>query len=252
MAFGFFSRPARPRPAPPSERVHHVAGRELPLRVVENARAKRLTLRIDAGGQALRVTVPPGLRPSEVDRFLDRHRDWLELKLARLPDRPQVRAGVKIPLRGTPHLIVHRPGKRGTVAVACEDGAPALHVHGEEAHLPRRLADFLKREARRDIEPLVAKHTARVGRRAKAIRFKDTSSRWGSCTADGALSFSWRIMMAPPTVIDYLVAHEVAHLREMNHGPKFWALCRELCPRTDEARAWLKRNGSALQAIAFE
>lgn len=251
MAFGFFSRPARPRPAPPSERVHHVAGRELPLRVVENARAKRLTLRIDAGGQALRVTVPPGLRPSEVDRFLDRHRDWLELKLARLPDRPQVRAGVKIPLRGTPHLIVHRPGKRGTVAVACEDGAPALHVHGEEAHLPRRLADFLKREARRDIEPLVAKHTARVGRRAKAIRFKDTSSRWGSCTADGALSFSWRIMMAPPTVIDYLVAHEVAHLREMNHGPKFWALCRELCPRTDEARAWLKRNGSALQAIRF-
>jgi len=251
MAFGFFSRPARPRPAPPSERVHHVAGRELPLRVVENARAKRLTLRIDAGGQALRVTVPPGLRPSEVDRFLDRHRDWLELKLARLPDRPQVRAGVKIPLRGTPHLIVHRPGKRGTVAVACEDGAPALHIHGEEADLPRRLADFLKREARRDIEPLVAKHTASVGRRAKAIRFKDTSSRWGSCTADGALSFSWRIMMAPPTVIDYLVAHEVAHLREMNHGPKFWALCRELCPRTDEARAWLKRNGSALQAIRF-
>ena len=251
MAFGFFSRPARPRPAPPSERVHHVAGRELPLRVVENARAKRLTLRIDAGGQALRVTVPPGLRPSEVDRFLDRHRAWLELKLARLPDRPQVRAGVKIPLRGTPHLIVHRPGKRGTVAVACEDGAPALHVHGEETHLPRRLADFLKREARRDIEPLVAKHTASVGRRAKAIRFKDTSSRWGSCTADGALSFSWRIMMAPPTVIDYLVAHEVAHLREMNHGPKFWALCRELCPRTDEARAWLKRNGSALQAIRF-
>lgn len=251
MAFGFFSRPAKSRPAPSSERVHHVAGRELPLRVVENARAKRLTLRIDAGGQALRVTVPPGLRPSEVDRFLDRHRDWLELKLARLPDRPQVRAGVKIPLRGTPHLIVHRPGKRGTVAVACEDGAPALHIHGEEADLPRRLADFLKREARRDIEPLVAKHTASVGRRAKAIRFKDTSSRWGSCTADGALSFSWRIMMAPPTVIDYLVAHEVAHLREMNHGPKFWALCRELCPRTDEARAWLKRNGSALQAIRF-
>ncbi|MCO5147850.1 MAG: M48 family metallopeptidase [Aquamicrobium sp.] len=252
MAFGFFSRPAKPAPETAGERTHHVAGRELPLRVVENARARRLTLRIDAGGQGLRVTVPPGLRRGEVERFLERHRDWLELKLARLPDRPQVRAGVKIPLRGTPHLILHRPGRRGTVAVALEDGAPALHVHGEEAHLPRRLADFLKREARRDIEPLVARHAASVGRRAKAIRYKDTSSRWGSCTADGTLSFSWRIMMAPPTVIDYLVAHEVAHLREMNHGPKFWALCRELCPRTDEARAWLKRNGSALQAIRFE
>lgn len=252
MAFGFLSRLARPSPTAAGERIHRVAGRELPLRVVENVRAKRLTLRIDAGGRGLRVTVPPGLRKGEVDRFLDRHREWLELKLSRLPDRPQVRAGIRLPLRGTPHLIVHKTGRRGTVTVADEDGMPALHVHGEVAHLPRRLADFLKREAKRDIEPLVAKHAANVGRRAKAIRFKDTSSRWGSCTADGSLSFSWRIMMAPPAVIDYLVAHEVAHLVEMNHGPKFWALCRELCPRTDEARAWLKRNGSALQAIAFE
>jgi predicted metal-dependent hydrolase len=215
-------------------------------------RARRLTLRIDAGGQGLRVTVPPGLRAGEVDRFLDRHRDWLELKLAKLPDRPQVRAGVKLPLRGRPHMILHMPGKRGTVAVAQGEAGPALHVHGEEAHLPRRLADFLKREAKRDIEALVEKHTQTVGRRAKAIRYKDTSSRWGSCSADGTLSFSWRIMMAPPTVIDYLVAHEVAHLKEMNHGPDFWALCRALCPRTDEARAWLKRNGAALQAIRFE
>jgi predicted metal-dependent hydrolase len=252
MAFGFFSRTPQHQPAEPATRVHRVAGRELPLRVVENARAKRLTLRIEAGGQGLRITVPPGLRRGEVDKFLERHRDWLELKLARLPDRPQVRAGVKMPLRGTPHLIVHVPAKRGTVTAAREDGLPVLHVHGDKAHLPRRLADFLKREARSHIEPLVAKHTASVGRRAKAVRYKDTSSRWGSCTSDGTLSFSWRIMMAPPAVIDYLVAHEVAHLREMNHGPDFWALCRELCPRTDEARAWLKRNGSALQAIRFE
>ena len=252
MAFGFFRRPAPPPPAPPAQRIHHVAGRALPLRVVENVRAKRLTLRIDAGGRGLRVTVPPGLRESEVDRFLDRHRGWLELKLARLPDRPQLRAGVKLPLRGRPHLIVHRPGKRGTVSVGEEEGRPALHVHGVAQHLPRRLADFLKREAKKEIEPLVARHTAAIGKRARAIRFKDTSSRWGSCTADGTLSFSWRIMMAPPAVIDYLVAHEVAHLREMNHGPDFWALCRDLCPRTDEARAWLKRNGTALQAIAFD
>ena len=252
MAFGFLTRASAPADDETAPRTHHVAGRELPLRVVENARARRLTLRIDAGGQGLRVTVPPGLRRGEVDRFLDRHRDWLELKLSKLPDRPQVRAGVKLPLRGMPHLIVHMPGRRGTVTAAQEGGKPALHVHGEEAHLPRRLADFLKREARRDIEPLVEKHAQAVGRRAKAIRYKDTSSRWGSCTADGTLSFSWRIMMAPPAVIDYLVAHEVAHLREMNHGPDFWALCRELCPRTDEARGWLRRNGQALQAIRFE
>ncbi|MEO3387102.1 M48 family metallopeptidase [Mesorhizobium sp. CAU 1741] len=247
-------RKTRSRPAPRAaaqERIHVVANRELPLRIVENDRAKRLTLRIDAGGRGLRVTVPPGLRQGEVDLFLDRHRHWLETRLAKLPDRPQVRPGVKIPLRGQPHLIVHEPGRRGTAVPGEQEGKPALIVHGERTHLPRRVADFLKREAKREIEPLVARHAASVGRPAKAVRFKDTSSRWGSCTSDGTLSFSWRIMMAPPAVIDYLVAHEVAHLREMNHGPDFWALCKELCPRTDEARAWLKRNGSALQAIDF-
>ena len=252
MIPAFLRKPVRSAPpVAPLERTHHVAGRELPLRIVENQRARRLTLRIDAGGQGLRITVPPGLADREVDQFLRRHQGWLEARLEKLPDRPQLRPGAKVPVRGVPHLIVHEPGRRGSVAVETVHGAPALVVHGDRAHLQRRIADFLKREAKRDIEPLVVKHAAVVGRRAKAIRYKDTTSRWGSCSSDGNLSFSWRIMMAPPAVIDYLVAHEVAHLKEMNHGPKFWKLCRDLCPRTDEAKAWLKRNGSALQAIGF-
>jgi predicted metal-dependent hydrolase len=252
MSFGFFRNLQKTRPAPIQEREHAVAGRTLPLRIVENDRARRLTLRIDAGGRGLRITVPPGISAREVERFLDRHQGWLEQRLAKVPDRPQVRPGIKIPLRGVPHLIVHEPGKRGTVSVASGEDGPVLTVHGDRLHLPRRLADFLKREARREIEALVEKHCAAVGRRAKAIRFKDTTSRWGSCTSDGALSFSWRIMMAPPAVINYLVAHEVAHLKEMNHGPQFWKLCEELCPDTERCKAWLKRNGGALQAIAFE
>ncbi|EFG9153030.1 M48 family metallopeptidase, partial [Escherichia coli] len=153
--------------------------------------------------------------------------------------------------RGKPHLVVHDPERRGTVQLGEDERGPLLIVCGRSEHLARRVADFLKREAKRDIEALVTHHTGRVGRRAKSISFKDTSSRWGSCTSDGALSFSWRIMMAPPPVINYLVAHEVAHLKEMNHGPKFWKLCNELCPDTDRCKAWLKRNGGALQAIQF-
>lgn len=252
MSFGFLRALTKPRPATPVEREHIVAGRTLPLRIVENERARRLTLRIDSGGRGLRVTVPPGLAHGEVDRFLHRQRGWLEQRLAKVPDRPQVRPGIKIPLRGVPHLIVHEPATRGTVAVGHVDGALAVFVHGDRRHLPRRLADFLKREAKREISALVEKHTAAVGRKAKAVRFKDTSSRWGSCTSDGTLSFSWRIMMAPAPVINYLVAHEVAHLKEMNHGPKFWKLCKELCPDTDRCKDWLKRNGTALQAIQFE
>lgn len=238
-------------PSAPEEREHEVAGRTLPLRIVENERARRMTLRIDAGGRGLRVTIPPGLARLEVERFLKRHQGWLEQRLAKVPAHPQVRPGVKIPLRGVSHLVVHEAGARGTVTAGELEGHPALFVHGDRVHLPRRLADFLKREARRDIAALVEKHAAAVGRKVKAVRFKDTSSRWGSCTSDGTLSFSWRIMMAPPPVIDYLVAHEVAHLREMNHGPRFWTLCRQLCPATDRCKDWLKRNGNALQAIDF-
>jgi predicted metal-dependent hydrolase len=229
-----------------------IAGRTLPLRIVQNWRSTRLTLRIDIGGRGIRVTTPPGISQREVDRFIDRHIGWLESLLAKYPEKPVVRPGAKMPLRGVPHLIVHEQALRGSVQVDVAEGAPILRVQGDARHLPRRLSDFLKREAKRDIEALVAKHTATIGRKAKSIRFKDTSSRWGSCTADGSLSFSWRIMMAPPAVIDYLVAHEVAHLREMNHGPDFWALCKALCPDTERCKAWLKKNGPALQAIAFE
>jgi predicted metal-dependent hydrolase len=252
MSPGFFRTLSRPQPSPVEEREHVVAGRTLPLRIVENERARRLTLRIDAGGQGLRISVPPGLRRGEVENFLARHQGWLEQRLAKLPDRPQVRPGIRVPLRGVPHLIVHEPGRRGTVLLDEGETGPVMIVHGDRLHLPRRIADFLKREAKREIEALVLKHTLVVGRRARAIRYKDTSSRWGSCTADGNLSFSWRIMMAPAPVINYLVAHEVAHLKEMNHGPKFWKLCRELCPDTDRCKDWLKRNGGALQAISFE
>ena len=252
MSFAFFRNLTKPTPSPIEEREHHVAGRTLPLRIVENERARRLTLRIDAGGQSLRITVPPGLRRGEVEKFLDRHQGWLEQRLSKVPERPQVRPGIKIPLHGVPHLIVHEPGKRGTVVLGADEAGPTLVVHGDRLHLPRRIADFLKREAKRDIEALVIKHTGAIGRRAKNIRFKDTSSRWGSCTADGSLSFSWRIMMAPAPVINYLVAHEVAHLKEMNHGPKFWKLCEELCPDTERCKAWLKKNGAALQAIQFD
>lgn len=251
MPFAFLTRPKTRLPAAQVERRHDVAGRSLPLKVVENGRAKRLTLRIEAGGQGLRITTPLGMGRGEVDRFLTRQRGWLEERLSRLPERPQVRPGIKIPLRGVPHLIVHEPATRGTVTIEQGEDGPCLIVHGDRRHLPRRVADFLKREAKRDIEALVEKHAETVGRCAKAVRFRDTVSRWGSCTADGTLSFSWRIMMAPKPVIDYLVAHEVAHLREMNHGPKFWALCRALCPETDRCKAWLKRNGTALQAIGF-
>ncbi|MEB2845250.1 M48 family metallopeptidase [Endobacterium cereale] len=233
------------------ERCVHVGDRILPLTIRENARATRITLRIEPGGRALKLTVPMGLKRGEADAFLDRHQGWLLTKLAKFPIAGDLRPGVMISLRGIPHRIAHTGTLRGVTEALIVDGQPVLRVGGLEDHLGRRIAAFLKKEARRDLEPLVARHAAGIGKPVHSITMKDTRSRWGSCSWDGNLSFSWRIVMAPPSVIDYLAAHEVAHLREMNHGPKFWALCRELCPDTEAAQKWLKLHGSQLHAIDF-
>lgn len=239
-------------PPAPVHRVIDVAGRALPLTIRQNPRATRMTLRIEPGGRALKMTVPSGLPQREIEAFLSRHQGWLMTKMARFSGESVLEEGATILLRGVAHRI-ERTGKlRGLTEALVIDGEPVLRVSGAPEHLRRRLADFLKKEARKDIEHFVGIYARMVGRKVKSLSFKDTRSRWGSCAADGALSFSWRIVMAPPQVIDYLAAHEVAHLREMNHGPDFWALCEELCPDMEDARRWLKRNGTMLHAIDFD
>jgi predicted metal-dependent hydrolase len=197
------------------------------------------------------LTVPRGLPAAEIDTFMVRHQGWLRARLAGYPQSGGVIDGTILALRGIEHRIARSGGMRGLTRAAIIDGEPVITVAGAPQHLGRRLADFLKKEARADLDEAVARHTATIGRKVRSVKLKDTKSRWGSCSADGNLSFSWRIVMAPPHVIDYLAAHEVAHLVEMNHGPRFWALCRKLCPRTAEAKAWLKQNGNRLQAVDF-
>lgn len=239
------------RVAPPADRVLNIDGRSMPLAIRQNERATRITLRIEPGGRALKMTVPPGLGEREVSDFIERYRGWLSVRLAKLDAHGGLHHGGDLLLRGVPHRIHHTGQLRGLTEAIELDGTPTLRVGGLQEHIGRRLSTFLKKEARSDLEALVSRHAASVGRPVKALTLKDTRSRWGSCTADGSLSFSWRIVMAPPLVIDYLAAHEVAHLREMNHGPRFWALCERLCPETERAKAWLKRHGSGLHAIDF-
>lgn len=252
--FALLKKPVRSRPKVPKKpegRTIAVGNRTLPLTIRENDRASRITLRIEPGGRGLKLTIPTGLRRHEVDDFLDRHQGWLFTRLAKFTSESPLRDGGEIAFRGRMHRIEHTGSLRGVTDAFEREGEAILRVSGLPDHLPRRLSAFLKKEARSDLEKLVAKHAAAIRKPVKSITMKDTKSRWGSCSWDGNLSFSWRIVMAPPLVIDYLAAHEVAHLREMNHGPDFWALCRELCPRMDEARSWLKHHGSQLHALDF-
>ena len=121
-----------------------------------------------------------------------------------------------------------------------------IAVAGDAAHVSRRVKDFLRKLALEDIEKAVRRHTATLGISARKITIRDTTSRWGSCSSQRDLSFSWRLILAPSPVLDYLAAHEVAHLREMNHSHRFWALTHKLCPHTEEAEGWLKRHGASL------
>ncbi len=254
-----FSRLAKKKPArrpksrPPrkEERTLPVHGRPVPLTVRHMEQATRITLRIEPGGRALKMTVPYGLPEHELSAFLKRHKGWLENKLFDYPDDTRPVPGGTILIRGIPHRIVHTGKLRGLTEAGEENGEPILRVSGLEDHVGRRIADYLKKLARSELDRLVAHHAGLSGKRYKDVTLKDTRSRWGSCSTAGNLNFSWRIAMAPPEVIDYLAAHEVAHLTEMNHGPKFWALCKRLCPHMEESKAWLKRHGSALHAIDF-
>lgn len=237
---------------PSSEkRPYSLGDQNITLTVKRSAQAKRFTLRIEPRERGLKVSAPLHAEDHDILAFVRKHHGWAEKQLSKQPEMGALKQGVKIPVRGVPHRLEHTGKLRGLPAQFKEGDEAVLALSGDVNSLPRRAGDFLKREAKNEIEPKALALAQSIHKRVKSISFKDTKSRWGSCTSDGALSFSWRIMMAPPLVIDYLIAHEVAHLREMNHGPKFWALCEELCPETKRAKAWLKKNGAALQAIPF-
>src|SRR5580658_8423231 len=217
------------------------------VRVRRHRQARRYTLRILAATREVVLTIPPRGTLKEAREFAEKHGGWIAARLGRLPVAAPFADGVKVPLRGVPHRIAHRHGTRGTVwAEVADDGERFLCVAGNAPHLDRRVGDYLRREAKRELEAASLKFAAALGVAVKRITVRDQSSRWGSCSTTGMLSFSWRLILAPSHVLDYLAAHEVAHLVEMNHSPRFWGLVQRLCPGHDRAKTWLDAHGADL------
>lgn len=233
-----------------------VDGIHAPVEVRRHPTARRLTLRVSRTQRSVILTIPRHSDFREADRFLARSLDWVRERLEGVPEPVAFAQGVKIPLRGVPHEIVFAGPRPGSPVVVSERsgvlGAARLVVSGPLEHAPRRLKDWLVAEALRDLDTRVAYHARVLGLRARRISLRDQKSRWGSCSSTGQLSFSWRLIMAPSLVLDYVAAHEVAHLAEMNHGPRFWRLVISTMPAMDEAKVWLRCHGADLYRYGAE
>jgi len=216
-------------------------------RIRRHRQARRYTLRIQATTREVIITIPPRGTLKEAREFAQKHGGWIAARLGRLPEAAPFADGVTVPVRGVPHRIEHRRGTRGTVWIEVSaEGKRILCVAGDAPHVNRRVGDFLRREAKRDLEIASHRFAAALGVTVKRVVVRDQSSRWGSCSTTGLLSYSWRLILAPSVVLDYLAAHEVAHLVEMNHSPRFWRLVQRLCPSHDNAKAWLDTHGADL------
>ena len=212
-----------------------------PVQWRRSARARKVSLRIDPRAGSVIVTLPARAAVSAGRALLLAHAGWVAERIGRLPAAAAFADGGAVMLDGAPVPIRHVPGRRGTAMV---DGA--LLVGGAAEFLPRRVTDFLRAEARRRLGAMAAAKAAQAGLRLRRVVVKDTRSRWGSCTADGTVMVSWRLLLAPPFVQDYVVGHEVAHLRHMNHKPEFWALADTLTPHRLAAAQWLEAHGAGL------
>lgn len=241
----------------------HVNGQETPIEVRRSPRARRFTLRVNEAQRGVVLTMPLSVSLKEAGDFLTRHEGWLQGRLAALPEPVPFTDGIVLPLRDTEHLVRFVGTARGRGVVWTESAParglapmrsplPRICVAGPREHAPRRLLDWLKREARKDLSARVTWHAGRLGLAPKRVSVRDQSSRWGSCSSAGSLSFSWRLILAPCLVLDYVAAHEVAHLKEMNHGPRFWQLVRRTMPRYEEARSWLRRHGGGLHRFGVD
>ncbi|MBC8337811.1 MAG: M48 family metallopeptidase [Rhodospirillales bacterium] len=230
-----------------------LAGRRVAVRFLRNRRARRIILRLDTnndgnqdGAEDGVVVTLPGRTGVEEGLALVRDKaDWVLARLEGRPPRIPFVDGAVVPLGGVDHVIRHTGAGRGLVRL---EGANILVAGGLE-HTARRVRDWFRGEAKARIRGKVRDKAAVLDRTPGRITVRDTKSRWGSCSHDGNLSFCWRLVMAPESVLDYVVAHEVAHLAEHNHGPEFWRLVGTLTDDMDWGRDWLRRNGERLHRI---
>ena len=224
-------------------------GSRVSVRLEVNPRARRLILRLDEKAREAVAVAPSPRELPEAAAFASERVDWIAQRLARMPEVLPFEDGATIPLRGEPCQLSLAGEGRLARLTAYEDGTLVLTAPGAPETFDQRITRYLRKAATSDLGDAVTRHCETLGVDVRRITVKDTRSRWGSCTSDGRLAFSWRLVCAPPDVLDYVAAHECAHLLEMNHSKRFWAHVERLRPDWKHQRDWLRQNGQGLHAI---
>jgi predicted metal-dependent hydrolase len=214
----------------------------VPLIVRRNSRSKRIYLRYNPTDHIFSLTLPQRARIADGVDFIRIKSDWIAETLQQMPSKKLLKPGVVIPVLGEKIRLRHDPEMRSLFTL--KDGQ--LTISGPREQWDKRVEDALKKIVRNEITGLAEVKAAAAGRRVKRITLRDTRSRWGSCSSDSNLMFSWRLVFAPYEVLDYVVAHEIAHLRHMNHRPVFWDVVSQLCPNYLEWKDWLQIHGKEL------
>lgn len=221
-------------------------GQRVKVRLEVNPKARRLIVRLDERRREAVAVAPSPRQIEAAAAFAAERVDWISSRLQHLPEIIRFEHGAIFNYRGEP-CVISTEGE-GRLAKLIQGTPRTLSVPGDPDTVAMRVVRYLKKQARADLTRAVNRHCETLGVTHQSLSIKDTRSRWGSCTFDGQLSFSWRLVMAPPAVLDYVAAHECAHLLEMNHSPKFWAHVARCCPDWKRQRAWLRIHGAELQA----
>ena len=216
---------------------------ELSLR--RSSRARRISLRVSSLDGRVTLTLPRGVREDEALAFAAEKEAWLRKHLSKRTEDVQVGYDAELPIEGEFYKVVPGQGRRITLS---ED---RIEVPGPADRVGTRVAAWLKQLARDRLVEASDRYAAALGRPYTRMSLRDTRSRWGSCSAEGRLMYSWRLILAPPAALDYVAAHEVAHLQEMNHSPAFWSVVADLCPEYETHRRWLRQEGTSLHRYRF-
>ncbi len=231
------------RQAPKLEaRSIDIDGVNIVLTIRRNARCRRMVIRLTSDGAGVILTLPPRAGEPSALRFVESSKDWIAKTMGARAPVVKFADGQTVLFQGGPHRIRATGGKRGIVSRAQDE----IIVPGDAVHVPRRLQDWLKAQAKLELTQASHFYAAAMGVKFRKLTLRDQNTRWGSCSSGGDLSYSWRLILAPADVLDYVAAHEVAHLKEMNHGPRFWRLVLAHCRTAKESRNWLREHGREL------